>query len=47
MQKMLEWMKMDPNEFNWVKKVGLERIFNLQWTMPKKYLLQDFLRTQE
>jgi len=40
-------MKMDSNEFKWVKRVGLESLFNLQWTTPKEDLLWDFLRTWE
>ncbi len=46
-QKMLYWMKMDSNKLKWAKWVGLEGLFNLQWTMPRKDLLQDFLRTWE
>jgi hypothetical protein len=28
-QKMLQWMKMDSNELKWVKRVGLEGLFNM------------------
>jgi hypothetical protein len=38
-QKMLQWMKMDSNEFRWAKQADLEGMFNLQWTMPRKDLL--------
>ncbi len=46
-QKMLYWMKMDSNKLKWARWVGLEGLFNLQWTMPRKDLLQDFLQTWE
>ncbi len=28
-QKMLQWVKMDSNEFKWVKWIDLEGLFNL------------------
>jgi hypothetical protein len=42
-QKMLQWTKMDSNELKWARRANLESLFNLQWTMPKKDLLLDFL----
>jgi hypothetical protein len=44
---MLQWMKMDSNEFKWVKQASLESLFNLRWTTLRKNLLQDFLQTWE
>ncbi len=38
-QKMLQWMKMDSNEFKWARRVDLEGLFNLQWNTPRKDLL--------
>jgi hypothetical protein len=38
-QKMLQWMKMNSNEFKWARRAGLENLFNLQWTTLRKYLL--------
>jgi hypothetical protein len=35
-QKMLQWMKMESNELKWARLVGLESMFNLQWTMPRE-----------
>ncbi len=46
-QKMLQWMKMDSNEFKWARQVDSDSLFNLQWTMLGKDLLQDFLQTWE
>jgi hypothetical protein len=31
--KMLQWMKMDYNEFKWARQANLEGLFNLKWTM--------------
>ncbi len=45
--KMLQWMKMDSNELKWARQANLEGLFNLQWTMPREDMLQDFLQTQE
>jgi len=33
-KKMLQWMMMDSNKFKWAKRIGLEVLFNLQWTTP-------------
>ncbi len=38
-QKMLQWMKMDSNELKWARRVGLEGLFNLKWSMPTEDLL--------
>jgi hypothetical protein len=38
-QMMLQWMKMDSNEFKWAKQVGLESLFNMKWKMPKEDML--------
>ncbi len=44
---MLQWMKMDSNKLKWARQANLEGLFNLQWTMSPKDLLQDILQTQE
>jgi len=38
---------MDSNELKWARQVGLESMFNLQWTTPRKDLLRNFLQTWE
>ncbi len=43
-QMMLQWMKMDSNEFKWAKQVGLESLFNMKWKMPKEDMLWDFYK---
>jgi hypothetical protein len=35
-QTMLRWMKLNSNKLKWAKWVGLEGLFNLQWTMPRE-----------
>ncbi len=44
---MLEWIKMNANEFKWARRADLENLFTLQWTIPREDLLQDFLQTWE
>ncbi len=46
-QKMLQWMKVDSNELKWARLIGLENLFNLQWTMLREDMLWNFLQTWE
>ncbi len=38
---------MDSNKLKWARQANLEKLFNLQWTTPRKCLLRYFLRTLE
>ncbi len=37
-KKMLQWMKMDPNEYIWANKANLEGLFDIWWTTPREDL---------